>query len=97
VVEIQQSTGCSVKEIADFEGISVAATKSRLLMHAISVTSLAGTFTLHSQLVDSEQLSDGILVSVVEHTQRHAVRHHRPVSTGKRIVYVPAPTNLPRK
>jgi RNA polymerase sigma-70 factor, ECF subfamily len=31
VVEIQQSTGCSVKEIADFEGISVAATKSRLL------------------------------------------------------------------
>jgi RNA polymerase sigma-70 factor, ECF subfamily len=31
VVEIQQSTGCSVKEISDLEGISVAATKSRLL------------------------------------------------------------------
>jgi RNA polymerase sigma-70 factor (ECF subfamily) len=31
VVEIHQATDCSVKEIADLEGISVAATKSRLL------------------------------------------------------------------
>jgi RNA polymerase sigma-70 factor, ECF subfamily len=31
VVEMLQSTGCSVKEISDLEGISVAATKSRLL------------------------------------------------------------------
>jgi RNA polymerase sigma-70 factor (ECF subfamily) len=31
VVQIHQSTDCSVKEIADLEGISVAATKSRLL------------------------------------------------------------------
>jgi RNA polymerase sigma-70 factor, ECF subfamily len=31
VVEIQQSTGCSVKQISDLEGISVTATKSRLL------------------------------------------------------------------